>query len=93
MRSKGNLRLLMNAKLWPEMQCNKMVGTNGVTFAVVNHASPALEEEDQKVEEKAEENGKADHSLSTFAIRVKSPELVEQLMAAIDKHKMPVEQS
>ena len=88
MRSRGNLRLLMNAKLWPEMQCNKMIGTNGVTFAVVNYAAPAQEDEGKTSEDGKDETGKAEPSLSTYAIRVKSPEVVDELMSAIDKHKI-----
>lgn len=87
MRSKGNLRLLMNAKLWPEMQCNKMIGTNGVTFAVFNYAAPAQEDEGKALEDRKDETNQAELSLSTYAIRVKSPEVVDELMGAIDKHK------
>jgi len=36
MRQRGNLRLLLNANLWPEMAVNEMDGGKGATFAVVN---------------------------------------------------------
>jgi hypothetical protein len=41
MRAKGNLRLLLNAHIYPELKLSKMDG-RGVSFAVVNHAGDAV---------------------------------------------------
>ena len=35
MRQRGNLRLLLNANLWPDMAVNQMDGGKGATLAVV----------------------------------------------------------
>ncbi len=44
MRQRGNLRLLLNANLWPEMAVNEMDGGKGATFAVVNATDGAAAE-------------------------------------------------
>ncbi|KAK9830926.1 hypothetical protein WJX81_006430 [Elliptochloris bilobata] len=41
MRQRGNLRLLLNANLWPEMKVTLMDGGKGVTFACVNATKAA----------------------------------------------------
>ena len=39
MRSRGHLRLLLNANLWAGMKAARMDGGRGATFAVVNAAA------------------------------------------------------
>lgn len=41
MRQRGNLRLIMNATLYPSMTTSAMLGGKGITFACVNHAAAA----------------------------------------------------
>lgn len=40
MRQNGNLRLLLNAAVYPGMPVQFMTGNVGVTFGVVNAAAP-----------------------------------------------------
>ncbi|PSC76436.1 nuclear pore complex NUP50A [Micractinium conductrix] len=101
MRQKGNLRLLMNANLWGEMQVSKMEGGKGATFACVNAAVPG----DQGKKEggaggeaavaggEAAAGGDADAKpaaaphLATFALRIKAPDVLDQFIAAVNAHK------
>lgn len=46
MRQRGNLKLLMNARLYPGMATSKMVGGKGVTFSAVNAAAAGSSKED-----------------------------------------------
>lgn len=78
MRQKGNLRLLLNANLWKEMHLNRMDGGKGVTFAVVNHAL---------VGDGEENGGGGGGPLATYAFRVKTEDLLEKFIEAVDSHK------
>jgi len=71
MRARGNLRLLLNANLFPGMKVTKMDG-RGLTFACVNSA-----------EEKVE----GSPSLSTLALRFKDAALTDELMELIESEK------
>lgn len=82
MRQKGNLRLLLNANLWKEMQLNRMDGGKGVTFAVINHAL-ASEEAPEDVS-----RTKDLPVLATFALRLKTKEALEGFIEATDEHKL-----
>ncbi|PRW58407.1 nuclear pore complex NUP50A-like isoform X1 [Chlorella sorokiniana] len=93
MRQKGNLRLLLNANLWAEMQVSKMEGGKGVTFACVNAAAPA-DEASKPAEGSAAAEGAAAAAaaaasphLATFALRIKAPEVLEAFVAAVNQHK------
>jgi Ran-binding protein 3 len=77
MRQKGNLRLLLNANLWKEMHLNRMDGGKGVTFAVINHALVG----------EGQENGGGGAPLATYAFRVKTEDLLENFIEAVDSHK------
>lgn len=99
MRQKGNLRLLMNAALWPEMVVAKMEGGKAATFAVLNDAAaagapasgePSGSGADAK---EAEEGGvKAEDKagavkLTTYAFRVKPVDKLEAFMTAMNEYK------
>lgn len=45
MRHKGNMRLALNAALWPGMTISTMEGGRGITFSVVNVANEEGPEE------------------------------------------------
>lgn len=95
MRAKGNLRLLLNARLWAEMQVTRMEGGKGATFAVVNHAAAP---EEAAAPAAAKEGGAGaageaaapaapEPKLATYALRIKSPEVLDQFLSAMNAHK------
>lgn len=43
MRQRGNLRLILNATLYPSMAPSPMLGGKGITLACVNHAAAPFE--------------------------------------------------
>eukprot|EP00884_Botryococcus_braunii_P004636 jgi/Botrbrau1/14173/Bobra.182_3s0111.1 len=78
MRQRGNLRLLLNANLWPDMKVITMDGNKGVTFAVVNAA-------------KGEEGGKEENTeeplLLTYALRIKNPTKLADFTSVVNEYK------
>ena len=83
MRSKGNLRLLLNASLASFVTCTKMDGQRGASFPAINCASQSDAADEKKEEGKDEKDAaaaasasasgtaaEAEPSLSTFAFRV-----------------------
>lgn len=71
MRARGNLRLILNANLYPDMALTAME-KRGVTFACVNSA--------------VSEEGKA-FGLATFALKFKDPAMVEEFRTVVEEHK------
>lgn len=61
----------------------------GVTFACINAAIPGEDAPLSKVQgQGSEAAGEADASkLATFALRIKSPEALDQFVAAVNEHK------
>jgi Ran-binding protein 3 len=96
MRQKGTLRVLMNASLWAGMTVSRMEGGQGVTFAVDNRAEVeqsqrgeveaggALQGEEEK---KEEQGGESIPKLTTYAVRIKPVEALDDFVAAIEGHK------
>lgn len=93
MRQKGNLRLLMNANLWAEMQVTKMEGGKGATFVCVNAAAageettPGKKDAAKEAPIEPKEVPAATTQLSTFAARFKTADDVEGFAAAVDGAK------
>ncbi|CAL8466461.1 g5997 [Coccomyxa elongata] len=89
MRQRGNLRLLLNANIFPLFKLTPMDGGKGVTFACINaamtgDAAPAKKEEESK-------DGEAPIDLSTFAFRVKVPGKLDEFTQAVQAHIPPAE--
>ncbi|KAK9820144.1 hypothetical protein WJX72_006625 [[Myrmecia] bisecta] len=82
MRQKGNLRLLLNANLFPEMTVTTMDGGKGVTFQCINHAKGGEEKPGEGEAKPAEAP-----ALATFAYRIKQPGQVEEFKRVIETHK------
>ncbi|KAL6768931.1 NUP50B [Auxenochlorella protothecoides x Auxenochlorella symbiontica] len=83
MRQRGNLRLLMNANLWPDMPAARMEGGKGVTFAVINAVSG--EEGEAAGEGAPAPSGEG--QLSTFALRIRNPDVLAAFLMALEAHK------
>ncbi|KAF5843167.1 hypothetical protein DUNSADRAFT_1594 [Dunaliella salina] len=86
MRQAGNLRLLLNAKVYASMPIQLMPGNVGVTFGVVNAAASSSAQEEKEAatgEPKATEQQQAHAAVSTkpstWAVRIKSSERVAKL--------------
>mmetsp|Transcript_25015 Transcript_25015/g.62955 ORF Transcript_25015/g.62955 Transcript_25015/m.62955 type:complete len:398 (-) Transcript_25015:748-1941(-) len=79
MRQRGNLRLLLNANLWPGINVALMDGGKGVTFAVINAAAPGEEEGEPAKQEEAK--------LGTYAVRFKSKDHVTEFTAVVEANK------
>lgn len=77
MRAKGNLRLLLNANLFPEMKIERMEGGRGLSFACVN-----------SVEDQDGTPAAASKPMSTLALRFRDPALVHELKELLDSHKV-----
>ncbi len=89
MRSRGHLRLLLNARLWAGMAAARMDGGKGATFAVVN-AAGAPGDADPTAAPPAAAGAPppaAGPSLSTYAFRVKTADKLDEFLAAIEAHK------
>jgi len=84
MRQKGSKRLVLNANLWPGMAITRMKGSNGVTFAAVNHLGG-----EGKGDEKGDggEGGTAGGKASSFALRLPKTEKIERFQDLLEKHK------
>ena len=90
MRQRGNLRLLLNANLWPEMAINEMDGGKGATFAVVNATDDSAAEADGsgKAADSAAaaaaagstSGGDRPSGLTTFAVRFKTAQILSQFV-------------
>ena len=91
MRQRGNLRLLLNANLWPEMAINEMDGGKGATFAVVNAADDSVAEAaggGQAADSaaaaaaagSASGGGDKPSGLTTFAVRFKTGQALLQFV-------------
>lgn len=87
MRQRGNLRLLLNANLWPDMAVNRMDGGIGVTFAVYNAASDVSTSEADGPAEDVDDKGKVKLKMTTYAFRTKGPQVLTDFAAAIESHK------
>lgn len=83
MRQRGNLRLLLNANLWPDMAVNSMDGGMGVTFAVHNAAADVTAKEENGA---STESG-AKTKMTTYAFRTKAQQTLTELSAAVEAHK------
>lgn len=80
MRQKGNLRVLLNANLWPDMALTLMDGKAGVTFACVNHVF---------MTDVAEESvaGHIDGKLMTYALRISPIETLDTFINVVNENK------
>lgn len=100
MRQRGSQKLLLNARLYPNMTTSKMVGGKGVTFAAVNAAvattagDAAGPEGKDGAEAAAEqpEAGKdkaagAAHVMRTYALKVKAADKIDEFIRVVDSHK------
>ncbi|XP_078439936.1 nuclear pore complex protein NUP50A-like [Wolffia australiana] len=72
MRARGNLRLILNANLYPDMALTAME-KRGVTFTCINSAGTAAEEKTV--------------GLATFALKFKDPSIVEEFTTAVEANK------
>ncbi|EFJ15798.1 hypothetical protein SELMODRAFT_445374 [Selaginella moellendorffii] len=75
MRSRGNLKLLLNASLFPDMRMSKMDGRS-VTFACVNSAAAAAS---------AAKDGKA--VLTTYAVKLRDAAGIPEFLGLVEAHK------
>ncbi|BDA51158.1 probable E3 SUMO-protein ligase RanBP2 at C-terminar half [Coccomyxa sp. Obi] len=89
MRQRGNLRLLLNANIFPLFKLTPMDGGKGVTFACINAAMTGDAAATKKDDESKE--GEASVDLSTFAFRVKVPGKLEEFTQAVQAHIPPAE--
>lgn len=91
MRQRGNLRLILNAKLFPQMTIAHMVGNNkAATFACMNAVSVAEAggKGEGKEGEKSENSDKGEAAvLKTWAVSIKNEEKVNQMIEVVNKHK------
>ena len=90
MHNRGNLRLLLNARLWDGITATRMDGGKGATFAVVN-AAAAGGGADGGGGRGGEGGGGAaavdTKQFKTYAFRVKSSDLLDAFLAAVEAHK------
>jgi len=76
MRSRGHLRLLLNARLWPGIQATRTLdGSKGATFCVVNFAAAG------------DDAAAPPPAVATYAFRMKAADKVDEFLAAVDAHK------
>ncbi|KAK9902620.1 hypothetical protein WJX75_000372 [Coccomyxa subellipsoidea] len=85
MRQRGNLRLLLNANLFPGMKLTPMDGGKGTTFACINAASAEAGSAKKEEEGKDGEAAPSGH-LGTFAFRVKVPGKLEEFVSTVQAH-------
>ena len=84
MRSRGHLRLLLNAALWPAMKVTRMEGGKGATFVVVNAAAGGGD--DAKKDTPADGDAPPP-KLTTYAFRVGALAKLDEFVAAVDENK------
>lgn len=96
MRQNGNLRLLLNAAVYPGMPVQFMTGNVGVTFGVVNAAAPHdAKEGEGKEMDKAPEDAAATAPKEggpkpkTWALRIKSADQVQALHTLLQQLRQP----
>ncbi|GAX82145.1 hypothetical protein CEUSTIGMA_g9573.t1 [Chlamydomonas eustigma] len=87
MHQSGNLRLLLNAKVFASMSVQIMQNGNGVYFGCSNHAStPDTVSTDPKVAANRE-NKALTVGMSTWCLRFRSKEKVSELAGLLDEYK------
>lgn len=100
MRQRANLRLLLNANLWPQMAVSQMDGGKGATFAVVNVVTAGEESAVGKDGKAAAEGGapaaaaaaaegQEKLDLTTFAMRFKTSQALEEFVRTLEAYKVP----
>ena len=97
MRQRGNLRLLLNANLWPEMAVNEMDGGKGATFAVVNATDggsaetngggKAADSAAAATAAAADSSGDQSSGLTTFAVRFKTGQVLSSFVQKLNMLK------
>ncbi|KAK9838667.1 hypothetical protein WJX74_000985 [Apatococcus lobatus] len=85
MRQRGNLKLLLNANLFPGMTHDLMDGGKGAMFQAMNYA--AAKNEPAGADKLPAEATSLE--LTTFAFKSKQPGIVSAFHASISKHKPP----
>ena len=87
MRSRGHLRLLLNAALWPAMKVTRMEGGKGSTFVVVNAAAGGGGDDVKKDALSGGDGDAPPPKLTTYAFRVGVPAKLDEFVAAVDENK------
>ena len=93
MRQRANLRLLLNANLWPQMVVSQMDGGKGATLAVVN-AVTAVEDGTSGVAAAADEGAPpanevaAQRAPTPYAVRFKSSQTLADFVRTVESYKV-----
>lgn len=87
MRQSGNLRLLLNAKVFAGMSVQLMQNGNGISFGCSNHAAtPDIVSPDtQDIPNKGSDAPSA--RMSTWCLRFRAKDQVSELVSILEKHK------
>ena len=86
MRAKGNLRLLLNANVFPAMKISRMDG-RGISFTCVNTASAGVEDGKDGGEKGEKGESSKGMGLRTFALRMRDVDTANKLMELMEQHK------
>ena len=93
MRQRANLRLLLNANLWPQMVVSQMDGGKGATLAVVN-AVTAGEEGASGVSSATDARAPpvnevvAQRAPTPYAVRFKSSQTLAEFVRTVESYKI-----